>query len=348
MEIELNELDVRYQTLRIHEREREARLMASLAGGGQQVPIVVLPAQPAYILLDGYKRMRCAKRLGWTALAALCWDLEEAEALIFCSMLRGGDKDSALEQGWLLRELQGRFGLKLDELGRRFDRSQSWVSRRLGLVRDLPELAQEAVQSGKIVAHGAMKYLVPLARANRKDCLRLSEAISALTLSSRQIGRLYQGYVSGTERTRELVLGDPALYLKVEEEATEAVVKKKRTPAEELISDLRILGAVSRRADHRLRGGVCASLSREQRDLSGRLMVRVQADVEGLVMTWRKELDDGGRGCAHGDFQAQGKGREHPWNREGAEGLPEDGPRGPKKRDDTGTGDRPAGDCGAV
>ena len=52
-------------------------------------------------------------------------------------MLRGGDGDSAIEQGWLLRELMQRFGLGLDELARRFDRSTSWVSRRLGLVTDL-------------------------------------------------------------------------------------------------------------------------------------------------------------------------------------------------------------------
>jgi hypothetical protein len=262
-------------------------------------------------------------------------------------MLRGADKESALEQGWLLRELKERFGLKLEELGRRFDRGQSWVSRRLGLVRDLPQLAQEAVQTGRIVAHGAMKYLIPLARANRKDCVRLCEGISALALSSRQIGRLYQAYVSGNERTQELVLGNPALYLKVEEEA-EAVPKKKRTPAEDLISDLRVLGAVSRRADHRLRGGVSASLSREQRDLSRRLMVRVQADVEGLVMTWKKEFDDGGRGGAQGNIQAQGQGERHPGDRESATHFPEDGTDCFTEQDDAGTADRAAGDCGAL
>jgi hypothetical protein len=41
-------------------------------------------------------------------------------------------------------------------------RSVSWVSRRLALVRELPESIQEHVRRGEIVAHAAEKYLVPL------------------------------------------------------------------------------------------------------------------------------------------------------------------------------------------
>ena len=41
----------------------------------------------------------------------------------------------------------------------------SWVSRRLALVHELPEAIQERVRRGEVGAHGAAKYLVPLARA---------------------------------------------------------------------------------------------------------------------------------------------------------------------------------------
>src|ERR1019366_7779888 len=49
-----------------------------------------------------------------------------------------GSADSAIEQGWLLREMGARFGLGREELARRFDRTPSWVSRRLALVGELP------------------------------------------------------------------------------------------------------------------------------------------------------------------------------------------------------------------
>jgi len=41
---------------------------------------------------------------------------------------------------------------------------------------------------GAIGAHAAMKYLVPLARANLDDCVRLAKAVAPLGLSNRQIG----------------------------------------------------------------------------------------------------------------------------------------------------------------
>jgi ParB family chromosome partitioning protein len=44
--------------------------------------------------------------------------------------LRLSEHETALEVGWLLAELEQRFGYGLDELARRFDRSVSWVSRR--------------------------------------------------------------------------------------------------------------------------------------------------------------------------------------------------------------------------
>ena len=352
MDVELSEFDLRYSSLRICERGRESRLIASLAATGQHAPVIVLRAMPpavsgSYVLLDGYKRERCAKRLGWAALSALCWDLEELDALIFCGLLRGSEKESALEQGWLLRELQERFGLGLEELGRRFGRSPSWVSRRLGLIKELPGQIQEGVRQGQIVPHGAMKYLVPLARANRKDCVRLYDGISAHGLSSRQMGRLYNAYISGNDRTRELILKDPVLYLKVEEEA-EIPPQKKRTPAEELIADLRVLGGVSRRADHRLRGGVGTSLSRDQRDISRRLMTRAQADFDGLIMTWRKEGGDAGRERAQGDPQTEGSGERDPRDREGAEGLPEGGARHSAEGDACRARDLEGGEGGAL
>jgi ParB family transcriptional regulator, chromosome partitioning protein len=59
--------------------------------------------------------------------------MSEAEALLLSRSLRFGPQESALEQGWLLAEMEQRFGYGLDELARRFDRSTSWVSRRLAL-----------------------------------------------------------------------------------------------------------------------------------------------------------------------------------------------------------------------
>jgi hypothetical protein len=108
-----------------------------------------------------------------------------------------------VRSSWLLRTLHEEHGVALDVLAQRFDRTVSWVSRHLSLVRTLPEAIQQHVHDGHLVAHAAMKYLVPLARANAGDCLRFTEAIAPHRLTTRQIGRLYQRYVAGPDVTRE-------------------------------------------------------------------------------------------------------------------------------------------------
>ena len=170
--------------------------MASLAAVGQQTPIVVVTGGPP-LVVDGQKRVRCLRCLQRDAVTAVVWEMPEPEALIFRQTLQTETTESALEQGWLLRTLHEDHRLSLEQLARRFDRTVSWVSRRLSLVRTLPEPIQQHVQDGHLVAHAAMKYCVPLARANASDCLRLVDAIAPHGLSTRQIGRLYQVYVTG-------------------------------------------------------------------------------------------------------------------------------------------------------
>ena len=107
------------------------------------------------------------------------------DALVLERILRAGDRGNAIEEGWFLRELETRFELNRDELARRFDRTPSWVSRRLGLVRELPESVQAHVRAGAIGAHAAMRYLVPLARANADDCEAARHCDSAKSSSRR-------------------------------------------------------------------------------------------------------------------------------------------------------------------
>ena len=111
--------------------------------------------------------------------------------------MRGTQAASPLYQGWLLVELGSRFGMGLEELGRRFDRTPSWVSRRLALVRDLPSSIQDLVRLGKLAPDTAMKVLVPLSRDNAQDAPRFAEAIVRAHLSTREAHALHAGWLRG-------------------------------------------------------------------------------------------------------------------------------------------------------
>lgn len=50
---------------------------------------------------------------------------------------------------------------------------------------------QDSATEGELQCHAAMKYFLPMARANRDDAERLARNIAGLGLSTRQIAELF-------------------------------------------------------------------------------------------------------------------------------------------------------------
>ena len=250
MQLEFHQLERRWEHLRVHQPQGQRRLMASLAESGQQTPIVVvLGAEPGerYLVIDGHKRIAALKHLGRDTIEATVWTMSAAEALLLERSLRCRPQESALEQGWLLVEMERSFGYGLEELARRFDRSVSWVSRRLALVELLPESIQQQVREGKLGAQLAMKYLVPLARVSLEDCVRMASALVQQHCNTREAGQLYAAWREGSRVVRERILAEPELFLK-----TQRQVPASRPAAAGVERDLEMAVAILRRTGRRL------------------------------------------------------------------------------------------------
>src|SRR5437899_2404095 len=264
MQLEFHQLERRWEHLRVRRPARQRRLLASLAEAGQQTPIVVvaLADQPdRYLVIDGYKRIAALQQLGRDTVEAVFWPMSEAEALVLDRSLRFSAQETALEQGWLLAELEQRFGDSLDELARRFDRSVSWVSRRLALVELLPEAIQQQVREGTILAQVAMKFLVPAARQSLEDCQRMAAIFAQHHCDTRQAGQLYGAWRKGSPAIRKRILDDPELFFKTQRQGQE------QAPAgtgAELLRDLEMVMTIVNRAQRRLAGAAAAELDHQQ------------------------------------------------------------------------------------
>jgi ParB family transcriptional regulator, chromosome partitioning protein len=280
MELELHQLDRRYEPLRKSCRERDSRVLSSLARDGQQIPVVVVASgEPhRYVLVDGYKRVRGLAKLGHDTVRATCWDLPEHEALLLGRLMRSADADSALEQAWLLRELRERFELSTEELARRFGRSPSWVSRHLGLAKELPDAIQDLVRRGALAPHAAMKHLLPLARANKAGAIALARAIAPLKPSTRQVAILCAAFARGNEESRRQLLSHPEQLLRAKEAAN-----KPDDPTQLLERDLGTIGGVARRALGRVQDGVVGQMLPLERERLGRIAGGVRCDVDQLL-----------------------------------------------------------------
>jgi len=288
MDLEFHQIELRYEHLRKRSPQLERQLRTSLDDVGQRVPVIVVAAGDRFILLDGYKRVRALVRLKRDTVEATLWDMGEVEALMLARQMRSAQPEGPLEQGWLLRELHGRFKMPMEELARRFDRTRSWVSRRLALVQDLPEVVQEKVRTGDLAAHTAMKLLVPLARANMPDCLLFLTALLKAEFTTREAEALHAGWLKSNPLARERILQDPVLFLR-SQKAVETPEEFKG-PYFLWLEDLVALAAKARRAGGHLRESALRGLSPVQGLEADAAVQQARLDCHSLFDRSEKEL----------------------------------------------------------
>jgi ParB/RepB/Spo0J family partition protein len=280
MQLEFHQLDRRWEHLRVRRPARQRRLLASLAEVGQQTPIVVVTAEgqaDRYVVIDGYKRVAALEQLGRDTVEAVMWPMSEAAAVLLDRTLRLSEHETALEVGWLLQEMEQRFGYSLEELARRFDRSVTWVSRRLALVELLPEAIQQQVREGKITAQAAMKFLVPVARQSLEDGQRMAAIFAEHHCDSREAGQLYAAWRRGSAAIRKRILEDPALFFKAQ--------RQEKVPpgaGSELIRDLEMVSAIVNRVHRRLAGAEGAELDHQQRAAARQQIERIEKQLKRI------------------------------------------------------------------
>lgn len=342
MQLEFHQLERRWEHLRVRHPARQRRLLASLAEAGQQTPIVVVAAegQPErYLVIDGYKRIAALAQLGRDTVEATVWPMSAAEALLLDRSLRFSEHETALEQGWLLAEMEERFSYSLDELARRFDRSTSWVSRRLALVELLPEAIQQRVREGQITAHVAMKYLVPVARISLEDGQRMAAAFAEQHCNTRQAGQLYAAWRSSSAAIRKRILDDPALFFKTQRPAAPKVTAE---PAIELARDLEMATAIVNRAIRRLAGAAAAEIDPQQREAARHQIERLQSQLGRLAGRIPQEQESHVEpNATHHDSGTAHAGSESTGDRPATEPVASGGAQSPAVEDPAGTGVTP-------
>jgi len=280
MQLEFHQLDRRWEHLRARHPARQRRLLASLAECGQQTPIVVVAAEgraDRYVVIDGYKRIAALEQLGRDTVEAVVWPMSEAAAVLLDRSLRLSEHETALELGWLLAEMEQRFGYSVEELARRFDRSVTWVSRPLAMVELLPESIQQQVREGKIAAQVAMKFLVPVARQSLDACQRMAAIFGEHHCDSREAGQLYGAWRRGTAAIRKRILDDPALFFK-----TQRQEKIPAGPAAQLVRDLEMVAAIVNRVHRRLAGAEAAELDHQQGGAARQQIERIEKQLQRI------------------------------------------------------------------
>jgi KorB domain len=207
-EVELSTLDLRYEGYRMRNPGLEGRLLASIAQRGIEEPLEGVDAKGRSILLNGFKRYRCARKLGiGRAPYAL---LGEDEALGIMNLLRASNNKSLaiLEQARFIDELRKLHKMSVAEIAQELSRSKAWVSMRLGLIGEMSEKVRREIFSGRFPIYPYMYVLRQFMRMNgvkKQEIEDFVVAVSGKKLSVREIEQLAHGYFRGPQSFREAI-----------------------------------------------------------------------------------------------------------------------------------------------
>ena len=321
MQLEFHQLDQPWEHLRVRPAAQLRQLMASLAEAGQQTPIVVVASEVGdghYLVIDGHKRIAALRQLGRDTVEATVWPMSGAEALLLDRSLRFSRQESALEQGWLLSEMEQRFRYSREELACRFDRSLSWVARRLALVELLPAAIQQQVREGKIAAQLAMKHLVPIARISAEDCERMAAVWVKHHCDTRQAAQLYAAWRGGSRVVRERILQEPELFLRTQRPAENEIPSAGAALEQDLDMAVALLQRVGRR--------LCAALpemDRRQQEQTQHRIEDVRRELHRIATRMEKEQETrhAEPGATDRDFGDELAARQHPRDGAPVEGV---------------------------
>lgn len=217
-EIELSSLDLRYEGHRMKNPGLEERLLVSIAQRGIEEPLEGVHRERANILLNGFKRYRCAHKLQLRTVPYASLGEDEVAAIMNLLRISNNRALSILEQAAFIDELHASGCLSVAEMAKELSRSKSWVSMRLGLISEMSAPIRAKLFSGAFPVYSYMYTLRQFMRMNGvsgEDVEQFVAALSGKALSVREIEQLAHGYFRGPDSLRQEILnGHLALPLK--------------------------------------------------------------------------------------------------------------------------------------
>jgi hypothetical protein len=208
--VERSTLDLRYEGHRLRDDAREARLLASIAERGIEEPLGGVDTSEARFLLDGFKRCRCAAKLGIDCVPYASLGEEEATAILSLMRVSTDKALGILEQARFLVDLVTIHGMSVAEVAQTLSRSKGWVSMRQSLLEEMSPAIQETLFRGAFPVYSYMYTLRPFMRMNSVTVDEIEGFIKAVAdrrLSVRDIELLAHGYFRGPASLREAIDG---------------------------------------------------------------------------------------------------------------------------------------------
>jgi len=208
-QVEISSFDLRYERCRLKSDVTEKALLSSILDHGIRDPLRGVETRGGCrILLDGFKRYRCAKKLGIGIVPYHCLGEDEAFGIITLLRIANAKSLNILEQSRLIDELRTIHKMSISQIAGLLEKSKGWVGMRVGIIGQMSPAIMDKVFSGQFPVYSYMYTIRSFIRMNavsKQDVDVFVKSVAAKGLSIRDIEILANGYFKGGEGIRQQI-----------------------------------------------------------------------------------------------------------------------------------------------
>ena len=208
-QVEISSFDLRYERCRLKSNIAEKALLSSILDHGIRDPLQGVETEGGCrILLDGFKRYRCAKKLSIGIVPYHCLGEDEAFGIITLLRIANAKSLSILEQARLIDELKTIHKMSVSQIAGLLEKSNGWVGMRVGIIGQMSPAIMDKVFSGKFPVYSYMYTIRSFIRMNgvsKRDVDQFVKSVAGKGLSIRDIEILANGYFKGGEGIRRQI-----------------------------------------------------------------------------------------------------------------------------------------------
>ena len=208
-QVEISSFDLRYERCRLKSEVTEKALLSSILDQGIRDPLRGVETKGGCrILLDGFKRYRCAKKLSIGIVPYHCLGEDEAFGIITLLRIANAKSLNILEQSRLIDELRTIHKMSISQIAGLLEKSKGWVGMRVGIIGQMSPAIMDKVFSGQFPVYSYMYTIRSFIRMNavsKQDVDEFVKSVAGKGLSIRDIEILANGYFKGGEGIRQQI-----------------------------------------------------------------------------------------------------------------------------------------------
>lgn len=200
---------MRYECCRMKSTSAEKILLESILTHGIRDPLQGVDEKDGKrILLNGFKRVRCAKKLGIGIVPWHSFGYDESAGILELLRVANAKSLTILEQARLIDELKTVHNMCSSDIALLLEKSRAWVSMRTGIIKEMSSCVMDSIFNGKFPAYAYMYTLRQFMRMNyikKEEIDVFVKSVSGKNLSIRDIEILAHGYFKGSFELRSQI-----------------------------------------------------------------------------------------------------------------------------------------------